>query len=163
MRILLAVDRSEYSARVVEWVASHGWPAGTEAQVLSVIEEEGTTMSAASGTSEATDEPGRQRLRRTADELTTRFANWLCSSGLTASGKTLSGDPSSVILDEARAWDSDLILVGSRGETDLKNPLLGSVARHVVTQAPCSVFVVRHRIQSANNNSETSQVRTNSA
>jgi nucleotide-binding universal stress UspA family protein len=165
VRILLAVDRSEQSSRVVETVASHSWPSGTEAQVLLVVEAGAPSPEIASLSAD-TVEPERQSLQRTADELTTRYANWLCSSGLVASGKTLSGDPPSIILGEARAWETDLIVVGSEGESGPKQLLLGSVAHHVVTQALCSVLVVRQRtliFSDSQQKPETTEFRRSSA
>jgi nucleotide-binding universal stress UspA family protein len=53
------------------------------------------------------------------------------------------GDPRTVIIDEAKAWSADLIVVGSHGYTGIKRLLLGSVAQSVVSHAPCSVEVVR--------------------
>jgi nucleotide-binding universal stress UspA family protein len=53
------------------------------------------------------------------------------------------GDARSCIVDEAKEWGADLIVVGSHGYTGLKRLLLGSVAQSVVTHAPCSVEVVR--------------------
>ena len=81
-----------------------------------------------------------------ADELTTRFANWLCSSW-PAPQRNRFGEatPKSVIIDEAEEWGADLIVVGSHGRTGIKRWLLGSVAQSIVSQAPCSVYVVRER------------------
>lgn len=57
---------------------------------------------------------------------------------------TINGDPGHEILNLAKDGSFDLIVIGSRGENALKSFLLGSVARKVVTHAPCSVLVVRH-------------------
>jgi nucleotide-binding universal stress UspA family protein len=38
---------------------------------------------------------------------------------------------------------ADLVVVGSHGRTGLAKLVLGSVASHVVTHAPCSVLVVK--------------------
>jgi len=47
------------------------------------------------------------------------------------------------ILDAAREWRADLIVLGSRGEKGLRRFLLGSVAEFVARHAPCSVLIVR--------------------
>ena len=39
---------------------------------------------------------------------------------------------------------ADLVVVGHKGGSALSRMLLGSVAQHVVANAPCSVLVVRH-------------------
>jgi universal stress protein A len=46
-------------------------------------------------------------------------------------------------VDEARREKADLIVVGSHGRSGMAKLLLGSVAAHVVSHAPCSVLVVR--------------------
>jgi nucleotide-binding universal stress UspA family protein len=66
----------------------------------------------------------------------------LTSAGLTAIGVVLSGNVKEVILEEARKWDADLIVVGSHGRRGFKRFLLGSVSEAVVMNAHCSVVVV---------------------
>lgn len=53
------------------------------------------------------------------------------------------GDPARVILEEAKEWGADLIVVGSRGLGAAGRLLLGSVSTSVVQHAPCDVLVVR--------------------
>ncbi|MGZ4971974.1 MAG: universal stress protein, partial [Limisphaerales bacterium] len=55
------------------------------------------------------------------------------------------GHPVSVILDEAKASGSDLIIIPTHGRTGFKRAWLGSVAENVVRLAPCDVMVVRSR------------------
>ena len=52
-----------------------------------------------------------------------------------------------MIVDEAKDWPADLIVVGSHGYSGVKRWLLGSVAQSVVSHAPCSVEVVRKRTE----------------
>lgn len=53
------------------------------------------------------------------------------------------GRPADVILEAADAAPTDLIVVGSRGQTGLRRMVLGSVARDVLHHARCSVLVAR--------------------
>ena len=55
------------------------------------------------------------------------------------------GDPRIEIVQEALDWNADLIIMGSHGHTGLRKFLLGSVAQHVISHAPCSVEVARAR------------------
>ena len=55
----------------------------------------------------------------------------------------LVGDPAAEILRYARAHGVDLLVIGTHGRTGLRRLVLGSVAEHVVRQAPCPVMVVR--------------------
>ena len=47
------------------------------------------------------------------------------------------------ILEAAKEWPADLIVVGSHGRTGITRLLLGSVSEAVVSQAPCSVEIVK--------------------
>ena len=155
MKILLAIDGSEHSARTVDAIGAHPWPPGSTVRVLSVVDQVVTATPEVAIFSGESIEAEREQLVQVANELTTRFANWLCSSGLTAEKRVRTGDPKPVIIDEAQEWGADLIVVGSHGHTGIKRWLLGSVALSVVSHAPCSVYVVRERQQ--NQASETKE------
>ena len=47
------------------------------------------------------------------------------------------------IVDRAREWKADLVLLGARGVTSLEEVIVGGTAESVVREAPCSVLVTR--------------------
>ena len=145
MKILLAVDGSEYSAAAVEAVTSRPWPSGTQVRVLSAVERVVPPAAEVWYDAGGSLEQTRQEMTKHADQLTAGVAETLRASGLAAETAVRDGDPRSVIVDEAEEWDADLIVVGSHGYTGLKRWLLGSVAQSVVSHAPCSVEVVRRK------------------
>ena len=53
------------------------------------------------------------------------------------------GDPSSEIIDYAKAQEIDLIVIPSHGRTGLKRFVMGSVAERVVRFSQCPVLVLR--------------------
>ena len=53
------------------------------------------------------------------------------------------GHPAEQIIRHAEEWQADLIVVGHRGRGFLERWLLGSVAKRVLSYAPCSVCVAR--------------------
>ena len=55
--------------------------------------------------------------------------------------QALPGDPAHVLLEAAKDFDADLIVVGSRGLTSHAHFILGSVASSVAHHAPCDVLV----------------------
>lgn len=55
--------------------------------------------------------------------------------------QAIEGDPSSVLLEAARDFDADLIVVGSKGLTSAAHFILGSVASSVSHHAPCDVLI----------------------
>lgn len=52
------------------------------------------------------------------------------------------GDPARVILDTAKAYDIDTIVMGSRGLSDLAGVVIGSVSHKVGHSAKCRVITV---------------------
>lgn len=51
--------------------------------------------------------------------------------------------PASGLVDQAREFAADLVIVGSRGHGPIASLLLGSVSAEVVDRAPCPVLVAR--------------------
>ena len=145
MRIVLAVDGSSYSEDAAEAVAAHPWPPGTVVRVLSAVEDVTPPATELWYDAGGSLERARKEMEIHAEQLTARMAEALRASGLTIETAVRRGDARSVIVDEAKEWDADLIVVGSHGYTGLKRLLLGSVAQSVVSHAPCSVEVVRKK------------------
>ncbi|MEN8234517.1 MAG: universal stress protein [Actinomycetota bacterium] len=52
------------------------------------------------------------------------------------------GEPSSRLIDVCTRLDADILVVGRRGAGLLRRMVVGSVANHVVHEAPCPVLVV---------------------
>ncbi|MDQ2648110.1 MAG: universal stress protein [Actinomycetota bacterium] len=77
-----------------------------------------------------------------AEELAERGRKRLKDAGV---GKVvvqaIEGDPSSVLLEAAKDFDADLIVVGSKGLTSAAHFILGSVASSVAHHAPCDVLI----------------------
>ena len=53
------------------------------------------------------------------------------------------GDPATTILDVAKSQNADLVVMGSRGLSDIKGLLLGSVSHKVSQLCPCSCITVK--------------------
>jgi nucleotide-binding universal stress UspA family protein len=52
------------------------------------------------------------------------------------------GDPSQRLIEACDQMDADLLVVGRRGAGFIKRVVVGSVAKHVVDEAPCPVLIV---------------------
>jgi nucleotide-binding universal stress UspA family protein len=65
------------------------------------------------------------------------------AAGVSADAEVVEGDPVQVILEIARSWDADLIVVGSRGLGPFAGAILGSVSRGVVHRADQPVLVAK--------------------
>ncbi len=147
MKILLAIDDSPYSEAAVEAVAGMTWPPDTTVRVLSAVEPFVPPAAELWYDARGSLERARQEVTNRYEELTTRAAERLRARGLRADTIVRDGDPRSVIVDEAKEWSADLIVVGSHGRTGIARFLLGSVAQSVVSHAPCSVEVVRKKAE----------------
>lgn len=145
MKILLAVDGSEYSAAAVESITTRPWPSGTTVRVLNAMEPVVPPAAELWYDAGGNLERAQQELTTRAEQLTAGVAETLRASGLSAETAIRDGDPRSVIVDEAERWSADLIVIGTHGYTGIKRWLLGSVAQAVVSHAPCSVEVVRKK------------------
>ncbi len=64
-------------------------------------------------------------------------------AGLQGDSLLIQGTPTQTIVDTAGEQRVDLIIMGTHGRTGLAHVFLGSVAEHVVRQAPCPVLVAR--------------------
>jgi nucleotide-binding universal stress UspA family protein len=142
MRILLAVDTVATTEMLMAAVAARPWPVGTEARVISVVEDETVPQ-------EVWREAGyhvgavRQEMHRRGEQVSTLSVAPLEWLDIKAEVAVLRGDPQWLIPFEARKWSADLILIRAHNRTDFRNLMLGSVARSVTRNAPCSVEVVR--------------------
>jgi nucleotide-binding universal stress UspA family protein len=64
--------------------------------------------------------------------------------GLRVSVAIEKGMPQRILIEEARKWNADSIFVGSRGlDRPVESFGLGSVSTGLVTNAPCTVEIVR--------------------
>jgi len=77
--------------------------------------------------------------------------------GIAVTTRVATGIPSEEVITAARAEDSDLIVVGTRGKTGLAHVLLGSTAERVTRGAPCPVLTVR--MEPADNEGESTLSR----
>ena len=146
--IVLGHDGSESALHAEALVATWAFLAGETVRVVSVSPLLPPWYATAdAGMSPVIDGEFLQELlderraesRRTADAAAAR----LVERGLKASAEVRAGAPADGLLDAIAAAHAQLIVVGSRGNTGLTRLLLGSVARTVLYQAPCSVLVVR--------------------
>jgi nucleotide-binding universal stress UspA family protein len=147
MRIVIGVDGSPYSQAAVEEVIARPWPAGTEVRVVTAIRMMPVVPPVGDypGMEGVATTPGSVEFREQTERQAADVAERFRAAGFAADSAVHEGDPRDVLVDEAKAWPADLIVVGSHGHTGIARWLLGSVAQSVVAHAPCSVEVVRRR------------------
>lgn len=144
MRILLAVDDSEFGAAALRMLAAQHDPKKHQVRILTVLEPIVPLAYAESPMAYGPrlDAMLRDRARKAA-KLLRRAAQALRGKGFRATTELREGDVRAEILSAARKWRAKLIVLGSHGRHGLARVVLGSVSEHVARHAPCSVEIVR--------------------
>lgn len=146
MRILLATDGSEQSAVAHELAASMPWPEGSMIRVLAVVERPVGVIP----TPWLAPGPGNlaELHAQLVESVTTALeatTAGLTRNGLEVDSTIREGRAATGIIDEARDFGADLIVIGSRGHGPISTILLGSTSAEVVDHASCPVLVARRR------------------
>lgn len=144
MRVLLATDGSAASEMAIDLAAGVSWPDGSAIRVVSVVEPVAALPAAAWAPvlAEDTEEQVEQQMA-SARQVVERAARRLAQSGAEIEHDAMRGRAASCIVEDAREFGADLILIGSRGHGTIASMLLGSVSAEVSDHAPCPVLVAR--------------------
>lgn len=144
-RIIIGVDGSPAAEQTIYAVGQRVWPDGTEVRLIAVDDGTRPTNIAA-------------RLPQAAAMINDYFQNresrvssmleWatkeLSAIGLRTSVVTGKGDAKNILLAKGEEWNADCIFVGTRDfKSGFERFRLGSVSTAMVTNAHCSVEVVR--------------------
>ncbi len=147
MKVLIAIDDSEFARAAVDSVVMRPWRDGTEFLVVNVVQLLPPAFSDwHSGYVKASveaQEMMKTRFRQVVSETVSYMKDKL--AGASVEGQVLEGNIRDGIIDTAASWEADLIVMGSHGRTGLTRFLLGSVAEAVLNRAPCSVEIIRKR------------------
>lgn len=149
MRILLAVDGSEFGDAAVEEIASRPWPPGSQVHVISVIHlpfQPGPEVwSLPESYYFKLEKAERERSASVVDRAVARLrgSDAERETPLKLTSETVVGRPAETIIETAKKWDADLVALGSHGYRGFTRFMLGSVSYAVATHAPCSVEIVR--------------------
>lgn len=132
-RILLAYDGSEPSRHAAKQAADLATHEGAEVELLVV----GELLPSGYGTETPVVDP------EVFTQIATEGVELLRGLGVTAHGHVVWGRPAEAIVKAAEAGGYGTIVMGHAGHGRLEALLLGSVAKHVIDRAHCSVLVVR--------------------
>jgi len=140
LKVLVAVDGSEYSTNAAEYAISIVKQFGSQLIVLHVTTSDISTSFSASATSQM-DEIKKnvqgyfEKIRRIDDKPNSDIH---LRTELLVSSSVVGG-----IIDFAEKENVDLIVVGTRGKSGFSKLLLGSVASGIVNYAHCPVLIVK--------------------
>jgi len=145
MNILLAMDDSPHSDAALHAVLSRPWPEGSSFFLISVVEPfhpeyAGWHTSYVPLALEAQKEL-LEATKRLVEESAAKVEQKFGKSKVRY--EVMEGYIKDKILETAREWPADLIVMGSHGRRGFTRFLLGSVSEAVVSHAPCSVEIVK--------------------
>lgn len=138
-KILIAVDESVFAAHAADAGLNLARQLGAEVAFVTVVDPAGMRVAIDSGISE---DGWHAMAQRDAKSLLNAF-----TSRADATPPALefveTGKPAAKIVETAKNWPADLIVMGTHGRNVVSNILLGSVAQGVLRHAPCPVMVLR--------------------
>jgi nucleotide-binding universal stress UspA family protein len=143
MRVLLAYDGSVGANEAAILAEGIPWPDGSAFRVVSVVEPIRMPISGPWDRGSAYAPELDAVISQYADESLAKVVQRLGASGRSVEGLVLRGRAASAIIDAARDFRADLVIVGSRGHGTIASLLLGSVSSEVVDHASCPVLVAR--------------------
>ena len=135
--ILVPVDESDHSLKAANYAADMARSLG--AAVVFVHCEPAVSPQLGKPNADLAE----QRRLAAAEESLAPCRRLCAEYGLPCRDLALEGPPAETIVDAVRAEKADLVVIGTRGKSDLEGLVLGSVTHKLLTIAPCPVLVVR--------------------
>jgi len=136
-RILVAVDGSIHSDRVIDVAIQYAKQFGSRLVLVHCHRRFPTVLG----------EPYRQKeisgIIMEAEELVKPYQNRLAGEKIEVETRLLEGPAGAAIANAAEIEKCDLIIMGSRGLSNIASLIVGSVTNRVLQTAQCSVLVVR--------------------
>jgi nucleotide-binding universal stress UspA family protein len=152
-RLLLVTDGSSYSQRAVDVLGQFPLPSGIDIRVMHVMSPPPHAVFLADSSRLGIGTPPLLQDERIAaaqaieeresQDLLARTLGALQAFGLQATSVLKRGDAATEIIHYAQDQQIDLIVAGSRGLSQVKGWLVGSVSRKLVHYAGCSVMIVK--------------------
>jgi nucleotide-binding universal stress UspA family protein len=142
MKILFAYDGSECADAAINDLKRAGLPGDAQFTVISVVENwlpPPSSLELLEGIDQV------QEFKALAQRGAIRLFE--LNPGWEVTTEVLIGSPATFIIEKAREWKPDLIVMGSHGRTALGRFFLGSVSQKVLHEAHCSVRIARGRLE----------------
>lgn len=140
-RILCPVDFSPFSKAALEEATALAAGMGSELRILHAYQNPAFVLPMSGYVGPTADMVARtrQQLGHELEAMSQDARN----KGVKVETMVIEGVPYVAIVDNAKEWSADLIVMGTHGRTGLSHALTGSVTERVVRLAPCPVLVAR--------------------
>ena len=143
--IVVAVDASPSSDNAVNMGINLAKTYGAQLSFLNVVRDMQLPESVLRMAEVEHIQGARSDVLRFVGEKTLKQAEQMAKKAdmMETKSKVAVGDPATEIADFAKNNQADLIVIGTRGHSDLKDMFLGSVSRKVSNRADVNVLIVR--------------------
>lgn len=140
MKILVPVDGSPYTKRMLAYLAAHDEWLGASHQYVVITAVPAVPPRAAAVLDKATL---KAYYDETAEKVFKPIRSFFAKQGIKADFVSKVGPAAEVIADAADKGRYELLIMGSHGHGTLKNLVLGSVATKVLAHCGTPVLLVR--------------------
>lgn len=134
-RVLLATDGSVVSKIASQAVAETSWPENTEIRVVSAVNPMIYSLEELGLTGDTGTDQAHRAIRNAVQVLS--------ATPLQISAEVIAGRAARQIVERARHWEADLIVLGTNERRGLSRLLFGSTSAAVARRAHCSVRIIR--------------------
>ncbi|PIJ51606.1 universal stress protein [Erwinia sp. OLTSP20] len=142
--LLVAIDSSAIAGKVVSLAAQQALALNAQVVVVCCVDEKycslATPLELAAG--ETFDAAlSSQDEQNGAESVVRQALARLRLAGVAARGRVVAGEAAITIVEQARALDAEMIIMGRRHLTPFNRLLKGSVSAAVIEQAHCPVMI----------------------
>lgn len=132
-KMLVPIDGSEYAEEAALKAAELAKSYGAEITIINVAQPFSMLLGFKSA----------EEMKADAENAAKKTVEKLKKQGAKARALGVVGDPADEIVKAAEEGKYDIIVMGSKGLTESRRFLVGSVTQKVVEHSPCSVLVVK--------------------
>lgn len=136
-KILLPVDGSPHSDRAAEYAVELAKTSGAEILVLHCHKPAPKFLG------QPNFDQAAEKLSEQSGKIIDFYQTMLSMNNIPFDQLSVGGSAAQVITDTALAERCDLIVMGSKGKSNLEGLIIGSVTHKVLHLAPCPVLVTR--------------------
>lgn len=142
-RILVPVDGSETARRGLEEAIKISKALGSQLRLVHIVDDSALAMNPEAGIAAA---PLVDDFAEGGKEILENARGWVAAQGIDAEvvlHENFTGRVADLIVEEAKKWRADLIVMGTHARSGIKHAVLGSDAEAVLHGAEVPVLLVR--------------------
>ena len=142
-RIVVPTDFSAASLAVMDWVKQIATEHQAEVHCITAVHQPMIYMPMMAGAATASIPTTDQLNQLSQESLNIFIEKHMSDLGTTPVAKVVVGRPANEIVDYAAEIDADMIIIATRGHSQIAHALLGSTTEAVVRGATCPVLTIR--------------------